>query len=325
MTTAGSNVDIYVVSSPHGGSTLFSHVLGRHPDVSNLGEVSFLPKLLALDEPCSCSEVMRDCRYWSDVLVRFWEITGYDLRLDPYSADFGDAPKGRLGSGLVDRAHQTWLRFYAMKARGAVDTVSVLYAPRFVGLKSCSLPRIRRGVENTLALYDAARAATGVRMIIDASKMPRKAAHLYVAAPERVRIVHLTRDGRGVVASRKRYMPVKHAAKRWSHYHRLSLRLLDRWVPENHRLRVSYEEFASAPERCLREIFAWVGMSYSEDCLDFATKTVSHSAGGNPARFHMASGIRGVDETWRESLTAKDLETFARFASNENKVLGYES
>lgn len=324
MTTHGSKVDIYVVSSPHGGSTLFSHVLGRHPDASNLGEVSFLPKLLALNEPCSCGEPMRDCRHWSEVLARFRRSTGHDLRLDPYAAYLGDAPKGRLGSGLVDRAYQTRLRFLAMKARGAVDTVSVLYAPRFVGLKSCSLPRVRRGVENTLALYDAARAVADARMIVDASKMPRKAAHLYMAAPERVRIVHLTRDGRGVVASRKKYMPVKHAAKRWSHYHRLSMRLLERWVPEEHRIQLSYEEFASDPERCLRGVFAWAGMDYSEDCLDFSIETASHSAGGNPARFQMADGIRGVDERWRESLTAEELATFVRFAGNENKVLGYE-
>ena len=315
---------VYIVSSPHGGSTLFSHVLGKHPEALNLGEVSFLPKLLALGELCSCGATMRECEFWKKILEEFKKVSGQDLGEDPYAVHFGDAPKGKLGSGLIDVAHQTRLRFFLMKVRGALDTVSVLHAPKWLGLHACSLPSISLGAANTLGLYESARLVADARLVIDASKMPRKAAHLYVAAPESVRIIHLTRDGRGVVASRKKYMSVANAAERWSHYHQLSLKLLQRWVPEKHRIRLSYEEFASSPETSLRAVCQWLGLEYSDRCLEFGAHRPSHSAGGNPARFEIAGGIRGIDERWRTVLTSEELTAFGRIAGAQNKALGYE-
>ena len=314
---------LYVLSSPHGGSTLFSHVLGKHPQAQNLGEVSFVPKLLALDEPCSCGVNMRACPFWQEVFARYAARAGRDLRQDPYAVFLGDAPKSPIGSGLIDHAHQTRLRYVLMKLRGALDTVSVLHAPMVIGLRRASLPSVRESVDNTLALYETVARTTDARLIVDASKMPRKAAHLYVADPERVRIVHLTRDGRGVVASRKRYMPVPYAAKRWQHYHNLTQRVLDRWVPEGDRLRVAYEDFAVQPERTLRKLFDWLGMEYSAQCLDFGIDHIAHSAGGNPARFEMSGGIRGVDERWRSTLSVEELEAFERIAGDMNRGLGY--
>lgn len=324
MRPARKRCYVYIVSSPHGGSTLFSHVLGKHPAALNLGEVSFLPKLLALGEPCSCGVMIRECDFWLKIFAEFREYSGQDLDRNPYAVHFGDAPKGKLGSGLIDARHQTRLRFWLMKVRGALDTVSVLHAPKWLGLRACSLPSVADGVANTLALYETARQVADAGLIVDASKMPRKAAHLYVAAPENVRIIHLTRDGRGVVASRKKYMPVTNAAERWYHYHQLSLRLLQRWVPEHHRIRLSYEEFASAPETSLRAVFEWLGLEYSDRCLEFGAQQPSHSAGGNPARFELSGGIRGVDDRWRTVLTPEDLEIFSDIAGAQNKAFGYE-
>jgi Sulfotransferase family len=315
---------VYIVSSPHGGSTLFSHVLGKHPDAQNLGEVSFIPKLLSLNEPCSCGTGIRDCAWWGKVFTTFRGVSGTDLRQSPYGVYFGDAPKPKSGSGLIDHRYQTRLRYAMMKLRGAVDTATVLYAPRTVGLRRASMGSIALGADNTLAFYAAAADCTGARLIIDASKMPRKAAQLYCADPTRVRIVHLTRDGRGVVASRKSYMPATQAARRWSHYHRLSQRLLERWVPTAHRIRLSYEEFAAHPEATLRQVFDWLDMSYSDQCLQFGDDVPAHSAGGNPARFEMAGGIRAADERWRSALSEQELLDFERTAGQLNRQLGYE-
>lgn len=315
---------VYIVSSPHGGSTLFSHVLGKHPDAVNLGEVSFVPKLLALGELCSCGEELRQCGFWHDVFAEMAKSTGHNLATAPYSVYLGDAPKDKHGSGLIDHQQQTRLRFFAMKVRGALDTLSVLHAPVGAGLRKFALPSVTHGVDNTLILYRAALGACGKRISIDASKMPRKAAHLYVANPKQVRIVHLTRDGRGVVASRKKYMSVDHAAKRWAHYHRLTTRLLQRWVPAQHRLQLSYEEFASDPETTLRKVTDWLDIEYSDACLVFDNAKKSHAAGGNPARFELAGGIRGVDERWREALTDDDLATFERLAGAQNREFAYE-
>lgn len=315
---------VYIVSSPHGGSTLFSYVLGKHPRIQNLGEVSFIPKLMSLGEACSCGQAMRDCEFWTGIFADYAEHTGVNLRDHPYAIPLGDAPKVRSGSGLIDHAYQTRLRFALMKFRGALDTVSVLHAPVGSGLRRFALPSVSRATDNTLALYRSAIHYTGASAIVDASKMPRKAAHLYVADPDHVRIVHLTRDGRGVVMSRKRYMPVALAAERWNHYHRLSIRLLERWVPESQRIRLAYEDFAAEPEAVLRRVLDWLGIAYSDRCLVFGGNLTVHSAGGNPARFEMGGGIRGVDERWRSELTTQELAEFDRRAGGLNRAFGYE-
>ncbi len=267
---------------------------------------------------------MRDCEFWAGILGDFAKETGVNLRDKPYAMPLGDAPKARTGSGLIDHAYQTRLRYALMKLRGAVDTLSVLHAPLGPGLRRFALPSVSRGTDNTLALYRSAAQSSGAQIIVDASKIPRKAAHLYVADPDHVRIVHLTRDGRGVAMSRKRYMPVGLAAERWNHYHRLSTRLLERWVPAAHRMRLAYEDFAAQPEAVLRRVLAWLDIAYSDQCLAFGGNMTAHSAGGNPARFGMGGGIRGVDERWRSGLTTQELAEFERRAGELNRALGYE-
>jgi hypothetical protein len=299
-------------------------VLGKHPDALNLGEVSFIPKLLALGELCSCGDELRQCGFWLEVFAELARSTGHNLATDPYSVYLGDAPKDKRGSGLIDHQQQTRLRFFAMKVRGALDTASVLHAPVGPGLRKFALPSVTLGVDNTLALYRAALDTSGKHISVDASKMPRKAAHLYVADPKRVRVVHLTRDGRGVVASRKKYMDVEHAAERWAHYHRLTTRLLERWVPAAHRMRLAYESFVTDPEQTLRSVSDWLGVDYAEECLVFDNAGKSHAAGGNPARFELDGGIRGVDERWRNALTEEELATFDRLAGAQNREFAYE-
>ena len=323
MSGAGDLRIVYIVSSPHGGSTLVSHILGKHGNAVNLGEVSFLPKLLALDEPCSCGQAMSGCEFWDAVLAEHARKTGIDLRSDPYGIPLGDAPKDKHGSGKIDTQHQSKLRFYGMKAKGAMDSLSVLYAPTALPLHSVSLPTFTRAARNTIALYETAASVAGKGIVIDASKMPRKAAHLYRASPDRVRVLHLTRDSRGVVSSRKRYMPVQIAAKRWAHYHFVAENTLERWIPEGHRLRMAYEDFVGSPEDSLKRLFAWLDADYDPDCLVFDEATISHSAGGNPARFEMSGGIRPADERWRKNLTDADLEVIEKIAGPRNRAFGY--
>lgn len=315
---------VYIVSSPHGGSTLLSLVLGKHPVAENLGEVSFIPKLLALNELCSCGEALGSCPRFGSLFDVFADMTGHDLRRDPYSVFLGDAPKGRFGSGLIDRKQQTRLQYVLSRARGALDTAGLYLTPRRIGANRVTLPSVKASVANTLKLYEATEQAWGCRIVIDASKMPKKAPHLYLADPARVRIIHLTRDGRGVTASRKRYMPVPKAAERWNHYHRISLTMLERWVAPEHRLRLSYESFVTDPEKTLRDVFGWLDVPYSDDCLKFGSGQPIHSAGGNPGRFEVGGGIRGIDDRWKTALTDEDLKVFESRAGRLNRALGYD-
>jgi len=120
---------VYIMSSPRGGSTLLSLVLGRHPLISNLGEVSFIPKLLSLDELCTCQEQLNQCPDWAKVFAQIKQNTGADMSSQPYSLHLDDVMKYKSGTGKVDHNHQTKWRMLRSKVRGLLDTLMLKYLP----------------------------------------------------------------------------------------------------------------------------------------------------------------------------------------------------
>ena len=217
---------LYIVSSPHGGSTLLSLVLGMHPRAANLGEVSLIPKQLAMVEPCTCGEPLAACPAWQPFFELLARRENVDLRTSPYGFFLGHALKSRIGSGLIDTAYQTKRRVAIAKLRGAADTLALLGAPHRALLRLLTLPSIRASVDNTIKLYEIAAEAWGRQLMVDTSKLPKKAVHLYLRDPARVRILHLLRDGRGVLASSMKYMSTEYATGRWIHYQKLAQPLL---------------------------------------------------------------------------------------------------
>ena len=315
---------LYIVSSPHGGSTLLSLVLGMHPRAANLGEASLIPKQLAKGEPCTCGEPLGACAAWRPVFDLLARQENVDLRTSPYGFFLGDAIKSSIGSGLIDTEYQTKWRTVVAKTRGAADTLALLGAPHRALLRLLTLPSIRASVDNTIRLYEIAAKAWGRPLIVDASKLPKKAVHLYLRDPARVRILHLLRDGRGVLASRMTYMSTENAASRWVHYHKLAQPLLRRWVPEEHKRALRYEEFATDPVLHARRLCEWLEIEFAPAMLEVGGQRTAHSAGGNPARFSLSRGIGPPDERWRSVLNAEQLERFERIAGALNRELGYE-
>jgi len=286
---------VYIMSSPRGGSTLLSLALGRHPDIANLGEVSFIPKLLSLDELCTCQQQLNLCPAWANVFAKLEKAKEINMVSQPYGLHLDDAIKKKWCTGKIDHKHQTLWRKTVSNLRGGLDSTILRYQRVFK--KPLSLPSLKLGAENTIALYQAAADSWNKSVVVDASKLPRKAIHLYKSAPDKVRIIHLTRDSRGVSASRKSRMGVAFAAERWTYYHALTLRLIGKWVEPEHIMRLKYEDFVNEPDVHLRKLCSWLDIPYSEQILDFTKFVESHSAGGNPARFNFSDGIRSLDES----------------------------
>ena len=314
---------VFILSSPHSGSTLVSLVLGMHSSSANLGEVSFIPKLLALEELCTCGERLRHCATWSPVFDGLRSRTGVDLRDRPYDLYLGDLIKPAWDSGRIDLAYQTRRRRIAARLRAAADRAA-LELPSWLGGPWTALPSIRTSVKNTLELYHEAAQAWEKDLIIDASKFARKAVRLHMERPDCVRVLHLVRDGRAVTTSRMKYMSAHKAMERWSHYNRLTIRLLNRWVSPEYRKLLRYEDFVRVPEVHLQELCDWLEIRFEPSMLRFAKDQKVHSAGGNPARFTISGGIKPPDERWRTSLTEQDLLAFKHIAGPLNEQLGYD-
>ena len=313
---------LYILSSPRGGSTLLSYVLGRNSNMTNLGEVSFLPKLMALSEPCSCGDDLNSCPQWGKAFSYLKAKGCTDMRDDPYGFNMGEVIK--RGGGKIDTERQTAYRKLNIKSRSALDRVS-LDGPVRSNKDATMLPWTRQAVDNTYLLFQAISQTWNTDVIIDASKLNRKGLDLYRRYPNNVRLLHLSRDGRGVSASRKSIMPVKQGAMQWQRYHADTLKWLSKWVQNDHKMAMSYEQFVDSPEETLSVLCNWLDVKFEPGMIDFTKDIETHFAGGNlPARSKMGSGIRKADEKWKTNLDQHELDDFEQVAGSMNTALGYK-
>jgi hypothetical protein len=298
----------YILSAGRSGSTLLSLMLGAHPDVFAVGEVSHLPKNLALNTLCMCGSPVRECPVWSPVVKRMGEALGVDLLRDPYAMNLGFIQ----ARNVIDHKKMTITYKLAGKTRHAS-----IYLARRLGVDIAFLSTFNEGVTQTRQLFDVIRETQGVRMIIDESKVYVPGIALYERAPDETRLILLSRDGRGVINSLLRSgMPLRTAVKRWKTYYTRTLRLLEK-VPPEHVIRVTYENLATNPEQELRRVAGELELSYHPD-MKLPNK-IQHIANGNDTRFR---NMRvQLDTRWHDELPEKALDYFEAVAGSLNRQL----
>ncbi|MGH9159269.1 MAG: sulfotransferase family protein, partial [Vicinamibacteraceae bacterium] len=72
---------VYIAGYGRSGSTLLDAVLGNHPDVFGAGELTWVFRCLASDDPCSCGQAVSSCGFWRSVMERVRRVhPGLDLR-----------------------------------------------------------------------------------------------------------------------------------------------------------------------------------------------------------------------------------------------------
>lgn len=290
-------------------------VLGSHSQACSLGEISHLPKNLALNTPCTCGQPVRSCPFWSRV-IELLSKRGHDVRDNPYSLNLGYTRASRV----VDVNRQT--KWYLAKRkmvhamaysayRGGHLTAAI--ADRILGPSTVQ----RR------QLYEAVLEVSGARTLVDSSKCYLTGVSLYKAAPESVRIILLTRDGRGCVYSNiKRNVAVRHAAAAWKNYYSHALPLLNKHVDPEHIYHVRYENLVSDPETEFMGICKFLKLRYEEKMLDYGSGE-HHITNGNNMRFSPGASITG-DYGWRRYMSPRDVSYFEKVAGSLNRRLGYE-
>jgi hypothetical protein len=162
-----------------------------------------------------------------------------------------------------------------------------------------------------------------VDAVVDSSKSYLKAVALYRLAPRNVRILLLTRDGRGVCWSNvKRGLSRKQAVKAWRNQYARARPLLRQHVMKDHVLQVKYENLTADPGRELSRICAFIGQPYESQMLDFRSK-VHHITNGNDMRLERSAEVT-PDIEWQQRLTADDRNYFERHGGALNRELGYQ-
>lgn len=309
---------LYVCSAARCGSTITDMFLGGHPQMASLGEINLLGKAIKLDQQCTCGAPLRTCPSWRDVYARIREARGIDMVADPYGFELWNQ-RARV---VVDREHQDAKYEAAFKVRKAWLEVRT----RLPAVVRHRLPlpgRLGEALVNKMDLYQAVSQAWQRPVIVDSSKNPWEASELARRWPEQVKVVLLTRDGRGVFLSR-RTSGFSHAESvgGWRVYYQRALPLLTREVPAGHLLQLRYEDFASDPDGVGRRLCDFIGVPFAPDMLELS-RGERHMVNGNKTRFAPQRGIQ-LDERWKTQLQGDDLSFFERTGGPMNRRLGYQ-
>lgn len=305
-----SRSNVFICSAGHSGSTLLDMMLGSHSEAESMGELINLPMDMALNRGCACGSAMRDCSLWPQVMRRM----GVDPVADPYALNLGYSLAKVGDARNTSRLHKLLTR----------PKIAIKYFQLRYGLPMPSIltSGFEQGISNTLAVYDHVCAIQGKRMVVDSSKHYVRAAALYLAQPDITRVVVLVRDGRGVFYSNlKRGFGRDFSLRAWHSHYKRALELLDRQVPESHRILVHYEDMVTDTRGTLMRLCDFLGMEFEPGMLDFRAG-IHHNVNGNDMKFTSSSELR-LDETWKTKLEPADREYFERHAGSLNRRLGY--
>jgi hypothetical protein len=197
--------------------------------------------------------------------------------------------------------------------------------PALRAVRACSTAAsdfVRIG-DNSWTVADAMAAVSGTPFVIDSSKSPLRLKLLYMLRRDRVRIVHLVRDGRAVTASamRRRDMSAALAGRIWKRDNQ-NLAVMLASVPARLKTRVHYEALCEDPVREVTRIGRFLGLEFMPGMLTLGQRPV-HNIPGNPMLFNRERRTITKDERWRRDLSERDLAAFERAAGRLNRSFGY--
>ena len=324
MTHAEAPVKVLKITGlGRSGSTILDVVLGNHPHIESVGEVTRLIRtgwvsrksLRGIDPKrlrrplCTCGKRLdvpevedaeEACPFWSRVRREWVE------RVDPHD-DIEGYPRLQDDFELKRR----WPRLLREWLRGPSA-------------------RFRSYARLTRAFYEAISAASGKTAVVDCSKVSVRAFALSMMPGIDLHVVHLVRDGRGVVASHRKSFEKdlraagesgdraarwKAAARRRVLYPESVVRwvahnLISGWVcarlgPER-AMRLRYEDFVADPQAALGRIGSLIGLDLA-GVADAASSgeplRAGHNIGGNRTKKSGYVTLRPDAQEWRESLS----------------------
>jgi len=292
----------------HTGSTILDIVLGNHPYVEGVGELNKLHSSGwsgAGQRRCACGSPLPECSFWPQVRREWADRIGDD-----------DVPRYVDLQKRFERSRWAWPRLLRCRARPSAEFAEY--------------------TKKTAALYDAILKVGGRRVVVDSSLAPRRAYALSLVPGVDLRLVHLVRDGRGVIWSLKKpgketltkpFVPAP--AGRTTRYW-ISANLQCAWVfrgvRDDRRLRIRYEDFVTRPEGPLERIGALLGEDFSEVIAALAAgqpiQVAGHTVGGNRVRMQRDIRLR-PDFAWMERLSERDRDLFWRLSGWLAKRYGY--
>lgn len=245
---------VYIVGMQNCGSTLLDAVLGNAAGARSLGQVGSFHRYDSV-RPCDCRQRPETCR-----LCRHVSST---------LATRGELCAFRRLSSRPLRARQMHWTLIATRRRAQYARLADV-------------------------VFEAVARETGSSVLVDSSKNVARCAALVHESGHDVRVIHLLRDGRGYLASRRhravkteqRYLPPV-AMTAWLVKNLLISGLLKPRIPRDRYLLCRYEDLVTDPAAELQRIGEFAGLD-TEGLAEAVT-------GQGVARSHLFEDLRRVD------------------------------
>jgi len=304
------------------GSTILDVVLGNHPQIESVGEVGNIVRngwishesLRGIDQKrlrrpiCTCGKRLdvlyvdtpdEACPFWSSVRREWVERTDRDS-IESY-------PKLQNDFELKRR----WPR--------------LLYEKRRPSAPFRSYARLTR------TFFESIRAVSGKPIIVDSSMVPVRALAFGMIPGIDLYVVHLVRDGRGIITShRNTFKKDLQAGIMWDHQGHpmwktvvrwtvLNLASVVRWIIHNlasewvctqlgpkRTMRLRYEDFVADPKAALERIGSLIGLDLKDVAIAASSGKpmhAGHNIGGNRTKKSGTITLRPNAEEWRSALS----------------------
>ncbi|HEX2142066.1 MAG TPA: sulfotransferase [Candidatus Limnocylindria bacterium] len=284
---------VLLASNAYSGSTLLSFLLGAHPNIATVSDVSGARGQHRMDTfRCSCGRLMAEDPFWLEVRDRMraagW--TDFDLANFRLGFDYGRSPRfNRLRTGTMRWHSLEALRDAAFRAWPGDES-----RMRSIGARTASLARVVTEL-------------SGANVFVDASKERLRAAYLQRYLALDLRVIHLLRDVRAVAASARRHgrsgtSTVAEAASRWAGTNQAITRSLGA-VPGAQRTVVRYEDLCARPDQELARLYRFCGVD-PDRAPPLEHAPVQHLL-GNRVRLANLTDIR-LDRRWQEELSPQE-------------------
>lgn len=301
---------VYIAGVGRSGSTVLDSVLGNHPLIQSVGELSRLSNDAWIQNfYCSCGKRSDDCPFWSAVRQSWCSVNG-GVTVQEYNKLQGEVENFHQWPSML-RAHWKDSREFQVYA------------------------------EQTVLLLKAIQTVSGCAVIVDSSKAVERALALSLIPDIDLRIIQLVRDPRGVVWSHKkafakdlenglprdiRSQPAWRAALYWCRIN-LHADWLRRRLGPDKALFLRYEDFMLDTPSALRTIGNFIGVdleNVQHTINDGGKLYFDHTIAGNRVRMKGELKLK-YDQEWRQKLSAGDRRVTEILTSWLMARYGYKS
>lgn len=282
---------VYIAGVGRSGSTVLDSVLGNHPLIQSVGELSRLSNDAWIQNfYCSCGKRSDECPFWSAVRQSWCNMNG-EMTVQEYN-----------------------------EIQNNIETLHQL--PFLFGERWKNTPMFQVYAEQTLQILKAIQLVSNCAVIVDSSKGVERAFALSLIPGVDLRVIQLVRDPRGVVWSHKKAFakdlenglpreihpqPAWRAALYWCRMNVLADWLRRRVGPENSML-LRYEDFMLDTRPVLKKIGNFIGMDLEnvQHTIDEGKKLYfDHTIAGNRVRMKGELKLK-YDQEWRQKLPPGD-------------------